>query len=56
MIKPIFTTLILPIILAVTAWFAIALAMAMGLDALEYEQTGTCKDCLVLPHLSERLR
>lgn len=29
---------------------------AMALDALEYEQTGECRDCLVLPLVADRFK
>lgn len=37
-------------------WLFIFSVLALSFDALEFESTGQCTDCLVLPLISERIK
>lgn len=43
-----------PILAFLILWPLTLLCTAMALDALEWEQTGECRDCLILPHVADR--
>lgn len=47
-------TLLRHLLLLSLTWLGLLTVLVMAIDALEYEITGQCRDCVVLPHLSER--
>ena len=35
--------------IALCLWVMFSVLMLMGMDALEFEETGACRDCSILP-------
>jgi len=52
MIKSAISTMAITILV----WSCMTLTMAMGLDAYEYERTGSCQGCFVLQHINTRIK